>query len=288
MASTRGNVGTAPATGPGSAAAGNTGNQSLARGLMILRKVADTDGELGVRELSRLLDIDRSTVSRLVNTLSAHGFLERNPVTKRYTIGPHAFQVGRNHAQINHLYEAAYDELSRLSKGNKVNAYLGVRSHDEVLYVCAVQTEQTSVLRVNTGVRGHLHSTSLGKILLAAMPDGQAVELLGRLSLSRLTPYTVTSTDQLLAQIQHVRRCGYAVADEENLVDVISVGAPVRDATGKVVAAVSSATRKTGGGQPDFLERLIRITERVAGLISARLGAPPAAPFAYLSALPDR
>lgn len=262
-------------------------NQSLARGLLILRKVADAEGELGVREIARQLDIDRSIVSRLVNTLAAHGFLEQNPVTRRYTIGPYAFQVGRKNSHISHLYKAAYDELFQMAKNNGVNAYLGIRSRAEVLYVAAIQTEQTSVLQVNTGVRGHLHSTSLGKVLLAAMPDDALTELLDQLTLSRLTPYTVTLPEELLAQVRYVRKCGYAVADEENLIDIISVGAPVRDASGKVVAAVSSAVHKDG--RPEgFLESLIRITERAAGIISIRLGALPGAPFDYLTASPKK
>ena len=262
-------------------------NQSLARGLMILRKVADTEGELGVREIARLLDIDRSIVSRLVSTLAAHGFLEQNPTTKRYSIGPHAFQVGRNNSQISHLYKAAYDELFQMAKNNGVNAYLGVRSHAEVLYVAAIQTEQASVFQVNTGVRGHLHSTSLGKVLLAAMPDDLLAELVGQLTLSRLTPYTLTSAEKLMAQVRQVRKCGYAVADEENLVDLISVGAPVRDASGKVVAAVSSAVHKEGRAD-GFVESMIRITERAAGIMSSRLGALPGAPFDYLAAAPGK
>lgn len=256
-------------------------NQSLARGLLILRKVADSEVELGVRQLSRALDIDKSIVSRLVNTLASHGFLEQNPVTKRYSIGPSAFQVGRNNSGISHLHNAAYDGLLALSRKHGVNAYLGVRSHSEVLYVCAIQTEQAYVLRVNTGVRGHLHTTSLGKILLAAMPDVALAELLSQLSFSRLTPDTITDAERLLEQVRQVRKCGYAISDEENLVDIISVGAPVRDATGKVIAAVSTAVHKgTGAALP--LEKMIRITERAAGAISNRLGAFPGAPFRYL------
>lgn len=256
-------------------------NQSLARGLMILRKISDSEVELGVREISRAMDIDKSIVSRLVHTLASHGFLEQNPVTKRYSIGPNAFQVGRNNSQISHLHNAAYDDLLSLSRKHGVNAYLGVRSNDEVLYVCAIQTEQASVLRVNTGVRGHLHTTSLGKILLAAMPDAALLQLLEQLSFSRLTPYTITEADKLLDQVRHVRRCGYAISDEENIVDIISVGAPIRDASGKVIAAVSTAVHKDAGTVE--LEDLIRITERAAGTISSRLGALPGAPFEYLT-----
>ena len=91
-------------------------NQSLARGLLILKTIADSQGEVGVRELGRLLDIDKSIVSRLLITLAEHGFIEQNPVTRRYSIGTIAFEIGQRNPQFSHLQTTAYDDLQRLSK----------------------------------------------------------------------------------------------------------------------------------------------------------------------------
>ena len=91
----------------------------------------------------------------------------------------------------------------------------------------------------------------------------------------------------MLAEVLEVRRRGYATSDEENLADIYSVGAPIRDATGNVIAAVSSASHKEGRSKA-FLHKMVEITERTAGVISGRLGALPAEPFAYLGVSSER
>ncbi|MBX3456716.1 IclR family transcriptional regulator [Ferrovibrio sp.] len=253
-------------------------NQSLSRGLRILEAVGMHGPEVGVRELSRLLEIDKSIVSRLVITLAEQGFLEQNPSTRRYRIGPRAFQVGQRYSQSNPLYQVAYDELHRLAEDENVNVYMGVRSDTEFMYLCSIQSAQPSVFRINTGATGRLHTTSVGKVMLAAMDEAALHKLLPRLTLTRLTPYSITDQASLLADLRKVRQLGYAVSDEENLVGILSVGVPIRDSSGKVIAAVSSAVSKDR--MPvDFMARMVEITERTAGIISGKLGAYPGAAF---------
>ena len=253
-------------------------NQSLDRGLLILRRMANSESELGIRELGRLMELDKTVVSRLVSTLAEHGFVEQNPVTKRYRIGPSALDIGGRSAKHARLYDVAYSRLQNVSQRHEVNVFLGVRSQSEVLYLCAVQRPNDSVFRVSAGFRGHLHATALGKVLLAAMDGAALLKLLSELALPRLTPDTIASRDRLSAEVELVRRRGYAVSDEENLVGVIAIGAPVRDGTGRVVAAVSAARHKDGMSE-SFADAMVGITERLAGAISAKLGAPPGVPF---------
>lgn len=253
-------------------------NQSLSRGLRILETIALHGPEMGVREISRLLELDKSIVSRLVVTLAESGFLQRNAVTRRYRVGPRAHEVGQKYVVSNPLYEVANDDLHTIAEREALNVYLAVRSDISALYLCAIQSAQPSVLRIGTGVTGRLHTTAVGKVLLAAMEDSALKELLKRLPLDRLTPATIIKPSALLSELKLVRRNGYSQSDEENLVGIFAVGAPIRDASGLIVAAVSTAVNKYGRDKK-FLKHMVGLTERVAGNISTKLGAPPGVPF---------
>lgn len=248
-------------------------NQSLARALAILESFSPEATELGVRELSRLLHLDKSIVHRLARTLTMHGFLEQNPQTLRYRIGPRVFQVGQQYAPAARLTEAALPILRSLAHEHQLNTYLGVLQQDTVLYLVALQSTGPIAIRATPGSRARLHSTALGKVLLAAETDALAARLLGPGPLARLTPATLVEPGAVLAQLAEVRQRGFAISDEENLPGVFAVGAPVRDRTGQVAAAISGASPRwlTPDGRVPELARLVL---GAAAAISRALGAP--------------
>lgn len=208
---------------------------------------------------------------RLVRTLTERGFLEQSDDTQRYRIGPRAFSVGRHYVGARGLVDVALPVLQRLASEHELNAYLGVLSDAAVIYLVALQSDGPIVIRVAPGARAQVHSTALGKVLLAAQPDDAVRRLLGRSALPRLTPKTVTDPAALVRQMATVRRQGYAISDEENLPGVFAVGAPVRDAAGHVVAAIS-------GARPRYLtpatrvRPIARLVLEAAQTISSRLG----------------
>jgi len=248
-------------------------NQSLARGLVILESFSDEAAELGVRELSRLLGLDKSVVHRLARTLAGRGFLEQNPETLRYRIGPRVFQVGQQYAPAARLTGAAQPVLRSLARQHQLNTYLGVLQQGAVLYLLALQSSGPIAIRATPGSRARLHSTALGKVLLAAESDEGAARLLGPDPLTRLTPGTLVEPSAVLAQLPEVRRLGYAISDEENLPGVFAVGAPVRDRSGHVTAAISGASPRWLTPDARVPELARTVLEAAAG-ISRDLGAP--------------
>lgn len=259
-------------------------NQSLTRGLWILAQFAQGEPELGVRELGRLLRLDKSVVARLVRSLANQGFLEQNPISKKYRVGPRAFEIGQRYVRSSHLHQAAYEELRQVAERLGINAYVGVRSGFSTLYLIVVQAAKESVIRVNPGFKGHLHSTAVGKVLLASMEDKELTILLKKLSLPALTPQTITSTKELLREVKLIRNQGYAVSDEENFAGILSVAAPLRDLTGRVVASLSTSTFK-GGHAKVSDKHLVSLTKQLAELVSSRLGALPGPAFGAVSTL---
>lgn len=246
-------------------------NQSVARALRMLSALAQARDGLGVRELARVLAVSPSIAQRLVSTLADYGFAEQEP-SRRYRVGVQAFAVGNAYLSSHALASAGLAELRELAEEHRLNAYLGVLRGREVVYLIALQSSGPIAIKSAPGERTHLHSTALGKAFLAQMDDAAAERLLGAEPYARLTPRTRTRFAALRSDLEVARRTGIAVSDEENLVGVYAVGAPVRDASGATVAAISGALPRHGVTKAD-LPRLSRLVRTAAARISTRLGA---------------
>lgn len=247
-------------------------NQSLARGLTILEAISREASEQGIRELSRKLGLNKSIVHRLVLTLADHGFLEQNPATTKYRIGLRAFEIGQVYVSTDGLQDAALPELRALAREHHLNAILGVRHEDKVVYLLTIPSSAQIVLRSRPGARSPLHSTAVGKALLAGEPDSELEVILGKGPLEKFTSKTIVRLSDLKAELAEVRRRGYSINDEEYYPEIFSVGAPVYDQHGEVIAALS-------GSVPRYLitrrriPEIARLVKAAAHSISRRLGA---------------
>lgn len=246
-------------------------NQSLDRGLSILEAFTHATPELGIRELSRVLSLNKSIVHRLARTLVSRGFLEQNPETLRYRLGCRAFEVGHQYLSSTGIQDAAQPLLRGIAMEHHLNAYLGVLSHGYGVYLLALQGDAPVVVRARPGSRAHLHSTAMGKVLLAAQSETFVRQFLEAAPLPALTPATLTRPSDLLAELDQVRRRGYAICNEENIAGVIAVGAAVRDRTGQVVAAISAAAPRYLLSN-NLIPSVVTTVTTAAEQISKRLG----------------
>lgn len=248
-------------------------NQSVARALKVLHALATAQDGMGVRELARALGVAPSIAQRLVSTLAEHGFAEQEP-NRRYRVGVQAYAVGNAYVSANTLMRAGMEELRELAHRHHLNGYLGVLRGSEVVYLIAMQSSGPIAIKSSPGTSTHLHTTALGKALLAQMPDEEAARLLGPPPYPRLTAKTRTRLAPLLAELKAVRRDGYAISDEENLAGVYAVGAAIQDADGATAAAISGALPRHQASKARMAE-VARLVREAAGRISARLGARP-------------
>jgi DNA-binding IclR family transcriptional regulator len=245
-------------------------NQSVARAIAVLNILASSNAPLGVRELARQLDVAPSIAQRLVRTLSKAGFIEQTE-TSRYTIGYRAFMVGNAFIGQSSIHSAVMPELYALAEQH-ISGFLGVLRDRAIVYLANVQSTGPITLTHRPGSQTYIHSTSLGKAIIAEMSDPQIRALLGNGPLPRLTNHTKTSVSQLLAEMRTVRAQGYALNEEENRIGVFSVGAVVRDASNRAVGALS-------GGVPSSIvnrkerARIIDLVVQAAQNASRRLGA---------------
>jgi DNA-binding IclR family transcriptional regulator len=220
------------------------GSQSLERGLDILEMIAAEGSEVGVRELARRSRISPTIVQRLVSSLASRGYIEKNSETLRYHLGHRALALGSSGERAFDFAVAARLELERLAHDYNLNGFVSVLRGGRAIYLLAVQADGPVAIKVSPGSEMPLHSTSAGKVLLAALDDGEARKLLGPRKLAAITPHTITDPGMLVVALAKVRRLGFATVNEENIPGVLSVGAPIRDRTGEVVAALSVAFPK--------------------------------------------
>lgn len=250
----------------------NSTLQTLSRGLDLLQVLADAGGELGVRELARAMELGPPMVQRLLNTLAAHGFVEQNRQTRKYAIGHRAFMVGRSYVTGSSVVEAAMPVLRTLVAETDLNAYVGEIRDDYALYLLVLQSRGPVAVRATPGQRAALHTTAMGKALLAEMSSDDVLRLLGSGPLEAHTPRSITTMPALLDDLHTIRTTGVAICDEENLPGVYAVAAPVRDANGHVCASVSLAC-PAAMADAEARARLGAQAREAAAQISRRMGA---------------
>jgi IclR family KDG regulon transcriptional repressor len=238
--------------------------QSLARGLKILELMSEAEDGVGVVELGRELDIDKSSALRLLQTLATYGFAERDADTRRYRLGPQIVNLSRNMLNRMPLRDQAKPFLRHLMERTGECAHLAIPAQGQALYID--QVESPATLRVTSGIGtlAPLHCTALGKSLIA----------FGNLPISdelkAFTQRTITDPEVLRIHLEQTRRQGYSVDDEEFDYGVRCVAAPVRDYRGKVVGAIGisgPAGRISLEGIPD----LGRIVMEASQALSDRL-----------------
>lgn len=218
--------------------------KSANRSLDIFELLAAEPNGLTISEISDKLGFARSSTHGLVHTLCYRGYLsvERG---NRFLLGVRLIQLGLNVADRLELRSAARRPLEQLVASTQETALLVVPDGGELLYVDKVISDARDVRTDPRMSMGRpLHCSSLGKALLAALSEESVLEILGEGSLSVATEFSFTQLEELLDDLAQTRERGYSIDRQEAVVGVWCVGAPVRDHTGRSVAAISVSTIK--------------------------------------------
>jgi DNA-binding IclR family transcriptional regulator len=243
--------------------------RSVRRAITALELIADA-GELGVSELGRRLGVHKATASRLVATLAERGLLDRDPRTEKVHLGFALIRLAGSAMAGLDIVRIAHPVLDDLAEDTRETVNLGVLSDDAVVYIDQV-TGTRSVVAVSwVGRRTPLHATSNGKVLLAHMDPADRDRLL-ILPLEPMTDRTVTDAAELRRQLERITARGYAQTLEELEEGLNAVAAPVRQADGRVTAALS-VSGPAFRMRPVDLPRIARRTMEAADAISRRLG----------------
>ena len=211
---------------------------ALTKGFAILDLIAREPG-LGFAAIRDKLGLPNSSCHHLITTLCQLGALVPR-ADRGYVLGLRLFELGAMAANQRQLHDLALPTLRRLAQDIQLTCHLGVMEGAEAVYLLKV--EGSREIRVNTwvGKRLSLHSSSLGKVLLAGLPEDELQSILAQVSWEAKTPRSIVDPVEFYRQLRVVRERGWALDDEEDLVNIRCVAAPVRDMQGHVVAAISA------------------------------------------------
>ena len=211
--------------------------KNLVRALALLKLLSGNPGGMSLAEVSRVGALPKPTAHRLLSVLAEAGMV-RETGSGGYGLGPECLVLGSAFLDGLDLRREAREILEALVERTGETCHLGIRDGDRVVYVEKVESPQMVQLRSRIGLIAPLHTTALGKVLLAYGEEAE-VEALFAAGLEKRTANTITDLDEFRVRLDLIRESGFAVDDVENEEGIRCVAAPVFDHDGKVVASIS-------------------------------------------------
>lgn len=245
--------------------------KSVSRALEIIALVSTKKGGLGVTEIANQIDINKSSVFRTLSTLAQYGYIEQDRETGKYKLGYKFLDVSSKLLESIDLRTEAKPFLQELEKMTNEVIHLVVYDQGEVVYIEKLEGTETLRTHSKVGKRAPMHCTSVGKAILAHLPEHDVIAILDRKGLPYHTDLTITSREAFLQELKEIRLRGFSLDLEENEYGITCIAAPVFDHLGKAVAAVSISgptTRMT----KNRLNQLGPIMIQTSKELSARLG----------------
>ena len=242
---------------------------SVDRAVELLLLLSRGRRDMGVTELAKELGVQKSTVHSLLQTLLLRGFV-RQTDTGRYALGYGLIKLGEACAEQLDIRTVARPVMTELANETQEIALLAVLSGDELIIIEKVEPHRPFLIIPKLDFTITLHSTAIGKVLLAHAPPEIVAKVVQR-GLERFTPFTLTDREDLERELALVRAHGYGIGCDETIEGLTCLAVPVHDAAGKVTAAlcVSSASSVLG---PERYEKVIATLKAKAATISRRLG----------------
>ena len=246
--------------------------QTLDRALDIIELLSVKAEGLGVTDIGNQLNLHKSTVHRLLSSLGNRGYIEKNPERSLYRLGLKFVEVSS--LRLNHLElkTEATPHLRRLAEASGRPVHLAILSGTDAVYIEKIEPQQTLRMYSQIGRRIPVYCSALGKSLLAGLDDAAVMALIGSIKLTAFTAKTRIDPVVLLAEVRETRQLGLSFDDEEHEAGIRCVAAPVRDYTGKVIAAVSAA-EDVRGARIDRDEQVAQLVRETAAAISKQMGA---------------
>lgn len=215
--------------------------QVLDRALGILDLLSTEGPELAPAELSGQLVLHKSTLHRLLQVLEQHRLVDKNPQSGKYRLGLKLFEFGTKAVAQIDVQERVRPYLERLVCETGETAHMCILDRGEMLSLANVESPRTVRTPSTVGHRIPSHCTAAGKAVLAFLPESELNELLKKRTFKSYTRNTITSPSSLKAELQLIRKRGYAMDNEEIEDGLKCIAAPIRDYSGKVIASMSIA-----------------------------------------------
>jgi DNA-binding IclR family transcriptional regulator len=243
---------------------------SVKNTLRILRSFKMEQPQKGVRELAAELEMGKSSVQRILATLASEGFVRKNEESNKYELGASLLELSSIVLNNIDLHNEAIPFIKKLAEKCNETTHIAVLENLEVMYLCKVEAEQSEKIPSYSGLHNHLHCTSSGKLLLA-YSDTTVMEAVLERGLQSFTPYTITDPVEFRKELAGIYEKQYSISHDELTIGISSVSAPIRDYTGKVVAAINfvGPSQRFTAQRVQYLANELLLTGKI---ISEKLG----------------
>lgn len=218
-------------------------NRTTQRTVEILKLVSKNPEGITLDEICEKLKLPKTSAYDIVTTLAEMGMVNVDRgARQRYTIGLTAYRIGVNYTNNLDFISIIEPELRSFAKQLGKTVFFGVRSDHEVVYICKSEPENPIITTATVGSKNPIYCTSLGKAILAYTDEETTKQVAGRIRFHKKTDNTITDKESLTAELDKVRRQGYALDARELEDHMECVGAPVFGADGNVLGAISASS----------------------------------------------
>ncbi len=239
--------------------------QSLDRGLSVIRAFDLDNPQLTLSEVARRTDLTRAAARRFLLTLERLGYVRGDG--KQFSLRPRVLELGYAYLSSLGLPEVAMPHLERLVAEVQLSSSVSVLDDQDIIYVARVMTKRIMSVNINVGTRLPAVSSSMGRVLLAGLPDDELDAALERAELTAYTPNTVTDRAELREIIRGVRETGWAFIDQELELGLRSLAVRIRDARGRTVAAMNLSTPTGAFSAQEVVDLFLEPLTRHAALV---------------------
>lgn len=245
--------------------------KSVDKALSIIDSLSDFD-ELSLGDISQIMKLDKATSHRLIGTLKNAGYIDQNPLNKKYSLSYKLFEIGNKIIDKKGLRKIAEPFIEDCSRqvGETVN--LGIRNKGNIIYIDKIESHETIKVGLHIGKKIPLYCTGLGKVILAFYSKEEFDGIITSSDFIMFTKHTVKDKDQLESQLKRIREDGYFIDNEEYIDGLVCIAAPIFDHQRHPIAAISISVPKYRYDTKENKEEYTELITETAKKISEKFG----------------
>jgi DNA-binding IclR family transcriptional regulator len=213
--------------------------QSLEKALEVIEVLYNSGQAMGISDIDEHVDIGKSTVHRVLDTLLSYNYIEQVEDSTKYRLSWKFFEVGQSIPVQRNLLNLNTDALQSICDKYGESVNMGIHSDDSMIIISRVVPRTNMAANVPIGSKMPLHASSMGKIAICEFDEAEIRKLYPNNDLFIYTPNTIQTVDELVSQLAKIKQQGYAIDDQELYSGITCIAAPIKDFSGKTVAGVS-------------------------------------------------
>ncbi|MSP93965.1 MAG: IclR family transcriptional regulator [Alphaproteobacteria bacterium] len=235
---------------------------ALARGLAVMRAFSDQAQRLTLSEVARIVALPRASVRRALFTLEKLGYVEVEG--RFFSLAPQVLRLAQAYLSSSPVPRVAQNFLELVSERLGQSCSLSILHEDEVIYIARSTRKRLGSLHRDVGTHLPAHCTSMGRVLLAALPPTERDQFLAKTTLTAFTRYMITDKDELRQAVEKAGKLGHCLVDQELEIDLRSLAIPIRNASGRVIAAMNVSARASTTSKKEMLDSFLPVLREAA------------------------